>query len=71
MPVLAIRQVKIDPVAVVAYPLGVLQLTYEDWLRLDEIEVSKGRAQGRLRVKFTKVEEMLAAIGIRASAAPD
>lgn len=37
--------------------------TYEDWVRLDEIEVSKGRAQGRPRVKFTSVEEMLAAIG--------
>ena len=37
--------------------------TYKDWLRLDEIEVSQGRAQGRPRVKFTRVEEMLAAIG--------
>ena len=37
---------------------------YPDWLRLNEIEVSKGRPSGRPRVKFTSVEEMLAAIGI-------
>jgi ferredoxin/flavodoxin---NADP+ reductase len=36
--------------------------TYEDWLRLDEIEVAKGQAQGRPRVKFTHIEEMLAAL---------
>ncbi len=39
--------------------------TYEDWLCLDEIEVSNGRVQGRPRVKFTSVEEMLAALGRR------
>jgi ferredoxin/flavodoxin---NADP+ reductase len=36
--------------------------TYEDWLRLDEIEVQRGEALGRPRVKFTDVEEMLAAL---------
>ena len=39
--------------------------TYEDWLSLDEIEVSNGRAQGRPRVKLTSVEEMLAALDRR------
>ena len=38
-------------------------LSFADWLRLDEIEVNKGRAQGRPRDKFTRVEEMLAALG--------
>ncbi len=38
-------------------------ISYEDWLKLNEIEVSRGRAQGRPRVKFTRVEEMLAAPG--------
>ena len=37
--------------------------SYADWLRLNEIEVSRGRAQGRPRVKFASVEEMLAALG--------
>ncbi|MBI2160266.1 MAG: FAD-dependent oxidoreductase [Candidatus Rokubacteria bacterium] len=37
--------------------------SYADWLRLNELEVSRGRPQGRPRVKFTRVEEMLAALG--------
>jgi ferredoxin--NADP+ reductase len=38
-------------------------VSYEDWLRLNELEVTRGRAQGRPRVKFTRVDEMLAALG--------
>ncbi len=38
-------------------------LSYQDWQRLNEIEVGQGRAQGRPRVKFTRVEDMLAALG--------
>ncbi len=38
-------------------------LSYPDWLRLNALEVSTGRAQARPRVKFTRVEEMLAALG--------
>jgi ferredoxin--NADP+ reductase len=37
--------------------------SYEDWLRLDEIEVARGQETGRPRVKFTRVEDMLAALG--------
>ncbi|PID85220.1 MAG: NADP oxidoreductase [Chloroflexi bacterium] len=37
--------------------------TYDDWLRLDEMELANGKAQGRPRVKFTDVDEMLAALG--------
>jgi len=37
--------------------------SYADWLKLDAIEVSRGRAQGRPRVKFTSIDEMLAALG--------
>jgi len=37
--------------------------SYEDWLRLDEIEVAKGKETGQPRVKFTRVAEMLAALG--------
>jgi ferredoxin--NADP+ reductase len=37
--------------------------TYADWLRLNELEVARGREQGRPRVKFTGVEDMLAALG--------
>jgi len=37
--------------------------TYQDWLRLNEIEVTRGRAAGRPRVKFTRIEDMHAALG--------
>jgi len=40
-------------------------LSYDDWLRLDEIECARGRDAGRPRVKFTQIEEMLAALGRR------
>ena len=38
-------------------------VSWEDWKRLDEIEVSKGEREGRPRLKFTTVEEMQAALG--------
>ena len=38
-------------------------ISWPDWQRLDALEVARGRASGRPRVKFTRVEEMLAALG--------
>ena len=38
-------------------------VSWKDWQKLDEIEVGKGNEEGRPRVKFTTVEEMLAALG--------
>jgi ferredoxin--NADP+ reductase len=35
--------------------------SYADWLSLDELETAAGEAQGRPRVKFVSVEEMLEA----------
>jgi len=37
--------------------------SFADWQRLDNIEVARGQSQGRPRVKFTSVNEMLAALG--------
>ncbi len=37
--------------------------SYQDWLRLDEMELARGREAGRPRIKFTCVQEMLAALG--------
>jgi ferredoxin--NADP+ reductase len=37
-------------------------VTYADWLRLNDLEVARGKAIGRPRVKFTRVEDMLAAL---------
>jgi ferredoxin--NADP+ reductase len=36
--------------------------SYADWVRLDALEVARGRAAGRPRVKFTSMEEMRAAL---------
>jgi ferredoxin--NADP+ reductase len=38
-------------------------VSYADWKRLDALEVARGRAVGRPRVKFIRVEEMLTALG--------
>ena len=49
--------------------IGLLQarkptyITFDDWKVLDEIELQRGKAIGRSRVKFTTVEEMLDALG--------
>ena len=39
--------------------------SYADWLRLNELETQRGRETGRPRVKFTRVAEMLEALGRR------
>ena len=36
------------------------RFTYEDWLKVKAAEIALGEAQGRPRVKFTSVDEMLA-----------
>jgi ferredoxin--NADP+ reductase len=41
---------------------GVRYFTYADWKRLDQLEVERGHACGRPRVKYCSVEEMLAAL---------
>ncbi len=38
-------------------------VSFADWRRLDEMEVASGQPLGRPRVKFTSVDEMLAALG--------
>ncbi|MDE0035374.1 MAG: FAD-dependent oxidoreductase [Deltaproteobacteria bacterium] len=37
-------------------------VSYEDWLRLDDIETSRGKKSGRPRVKLTRTEDMIAAL---------
>ncbi len=37
--------------------------SYADWKKLDALEVAKGQPLGRPRVKFTSVEDMIAALG--------
>ena len=37
--------------------------SWADWLKLNALEVDRGRPRGRPRVKFTTVEEMISALG--------
>ncbi|MEQ9618762.1 MAG: FAD-dependent oxidoreductase [Deltaproteobacteria bacterium] len=46
-------------------------ITYEDWLRLNELEVERGKSLGRPRLKYTSVEEMLEALKNKDKAAND
>jgi ferredoxin--NADP+ reductase len=38
-------------------------VSFADWQKLDQLEIARGAEQGRPRVKFTRVEEMLRAVG--------
>lgn len=42
---------------------GCQPVSFDDWARIDAVETERGEEQGRPRVKFTSVEEMLQAIG--------
>jgi ferredoxin--NADP+ reductase len=37
-------------------------VSFEDWKKLDKLEVSKGKSDGKIREKFTTVPEMLSAL---------
>ena len=37
-------------------------VSFADWKRLDEIELNRGKDQGRPRIKFTRIEDMLDAL---------
>lgn len=38
-------------------------LTYQDWVRINQLETARGEQQGRPRVKFTSLTEILDALG--------
>jgi ferredoxin--NADP+ reductase len=42
---------------------AVSYLTYDDWLRIHAAETARGRAQGRPRVKFTRLRQFHEALG--------
>ncbi len=42
---------------------GVRAISWQDWLTLDGLEKSRGEAIGRPRLKFTRIDEMLQAVG--------
>jgi ferredoxin--NADP+ reductase len=57
-----------DAAAAVVRVRQPLFVTYDDWRRLDALELSNGRTAGRSRLKFTSVDEMMAALGRTVSA---
>lgn len=40
-----------------------LYFSYADWLILDELEIARGEELGRPRLKYTSIEDMMAAVG--------
>ncbi|MDD5303589.1 MAG: FAD-dependent oxidoreductase [Elusimicrobia bacterium] len=45
---------------------GVNVVSYAQWKKLDELERSRGAAKGKIREKFTSIEEMTAALSVPA-----
>jgi ferredoxin/flavodoxin---NADP+ reductase len=56
-----------NPTAAAAYALVAARqpryVTIQDWRKIDALELANGGSIGRPRVKFTRVEEMLTAVG--------
>lgn len=48
-----------DTVETLLHNRDVEYVTYDDWLKLDELELSRGKELGRDRVKFTRIDNML------------
>jgi len=45
---------------------GVSVVSYQQWKKIDELERSRGAKQGKIREKFTKIEDMIAALSVAA-----
>jgi ferredoxin--NADP+ reductase len=50
---------------------GIQYVTFENWLKLDAIEQERGAEINRPRVKFSRVEDMLEAVGKISESLPD
>jgi ferredoxin--NADP+ reductase len=46
---------------------GVRWVSFDDWIRLDALEVARGKELGKIREKFSSIEQMLDAIGVERS----
>ena len=55
-----------DPIDSLLEQRGLQPVDFAGWKRLDQIEVERGKATGRPRVKFGRIEEMLAALATEA-----
>lgn len=59
-----------DAVARLLNERGVRFVSHDDWHRIDEVELTMGKAQGRPRVKLTSRDEMLRVLAPTTPAAP-
>lgn len=50
-----------DAVRSVLAERGIRVISFEDWRRIDAVEVARGEAAGKPREKFTRIQEMLSA----------
>ena len=46
---------------------GVRWVSFDQWIRLDAIEVARGKELGKIREKFSSIDQMLEAIGVTSS----
>lgn len=51
-----------DAIVTLLQRRGIRYISYDDWRTLDRLEIERGEAAGRPRVKFTNVQEMLSAL---------
>ncbi|GMW03187.1 MAG: pyridine nucleotide-disulfide oxidoreductase [Candidatus Hydrogenedentota bacterium] len=49
---------------------GIRTVSFDDWRRIDEAEVERGKTRNKPREKFTRIEEMLAVLDTATSPAP-
>ena len=59
---LAPNNTSIDSVKALLESRSVRYVTYADWQRLDELELKGGEEVGRIRLKFTRIDDMLDAL---------
>jgi ferredoxin--NADP+ reductase len=59
------RAVDADPGSIVKLlaAKGAAHVTFSQWKALDKLELANGAARGKIREKFTRVEDMIAALG--------
>lgn len=51
-----------DDIAAELERRGIRAVTFQDWRRIDQLEQEAGKALGKVREKYVKIEEMLAAL---------
>lgn len=51
-----------DAIKAVAENRGCRRVSWDDWRKIDAVELANGKKKGKVREKFTRIEEMLAVL---------